>query len=312
MSDQIASPEKGGLERALVLLQAGRPIAIPTETVYGLGADAANADAVARIYALKERPTFNPLIAHCASIDTAFEQGRATPGAELLASTFWPGPLTLVLDIHPSCTVCSLARSGLDTIAVRVPAHPITANLLKRFGRPIVAPSANPSGRISPTRPEHVAADFGDRIELILDGGPCEAGLESTIIDARGEVPVLLRQGPIPAAEIDAIWPGLKSDMTAPDAPRAPGQLLRHYAPKAALRLNATKAHPDEVLLGFGTVEGDVSLSQSGDLIEAAAKLFDQLRTLDEKTDRIAVAPIPNAGIGAAINDRLNRAAETK
>lgn len=312
MSEQILTPERGGIDRALALLERGQLVALPTETVYGLGADAENAEAVAAIFALKSRPTFNPLIAHCHSADLAFAQGKTTPGARLLAERFWPGPLTLVLDISTECRVCSLARAGLDTTALRVPAHPVMSEVLRQFGRPIVAPSANPSGQLSPTRAQHVATDFGDKIEFILDGGPCEAGVESTIVDARGETPVLLRQGPISTADIEAVWPGIQSDLSSPDSPRAPGQLLRHYAPNARLRLNATKAEPGELLLGFGEVDGDRNLSERGDLVEAAAGLFDLLRALDGQTNRIAVAPIPSAGIGAAINDRLTRAAETK
>lgn len=312
MAEQILTPERGGIDRALTLLDQGQPVALPTETVYGLGADAENAEAVAAIYALKSRPAFNPLIAHCYSADQAFAQGVATAGARRLAERFWPGPLTLVLDISRGCRVCSLARAGLDTIALRVPAHPVMREVLRQFGRPIVAPSANPSGQVSPTRAEHVAADFGDTLEFILDGGPCAAGVESTIIDARGDTPVLLRQGPISAEDIERVWPGIHADLTPPGAPRAPGQLLRHYAPKARLRLNAKSSEPGELLLGFGEVGGDRNLSERGDLVEAAAHLFDQLRALDGQTDRIAVAPIPSMGIGAAINDRLNRAAETK
>lgn len=312
MAEQILTPERGGIDRAVALLEQGQPVALPTETVYGLGADAENADAVAAIYALKSRPAFNPLIAHCHSVEMAFAQGHATQGAQRLAERFWPGPLTLVLDISDSCRVCSLARAGLETIALRVPAHPVMSEVLRRFGRPIVAPSANPSGKISPTSAAHVSADFGEKLGFILDGGPCEAGVESTIVDARGDTAVLLRQGPVSIEELDTIWPGVQSDLTSPDAPRAPGQLLRHYAPNARLRLNATRAEPGELLLGFGDIQGDATLSKDGDLVEAAARLFDQLRLLDAKTGHIAVAPIPNIGIGAAINDRLNRAAETK
>ncbi|MEL6830364.1 MAG: L-threonylcarbamoyladenylate synthase [Pseudomonadota bacterium] len=312
MTGPIHTPSPAVLERAVSLLEQGQLVAIPTETVYGLGADASNANAVASIYALKDRPSFNPLIAHCKSVDAAFAHGQVTPGARKLANAFWPGPLTLVLEATEHCAVCRLARAGLDTIAVRVPAHPVLSELLQIFGRPIVAPSANPSGRISPTRAEHVAADFGDQIEMILQGGPSAAGLESTIVDARESEPVLLRKGPISQSDIEAVWPGLKTNLGAPDAPRAPGQLLRHYAPNAALRLNVITPEAGELLLGFGQVVGDVTLSATGDLSEAAANLFDHIRSLDTRTTRIAVAPIPEHGIGAAINDRLTRAAEKR
>ena len=286
---------------------------MPTETVYGLAADATNEEAVVSIYEAKGRPRFNPLIAHLADAESAFAQGVFSASARALADAFWPGPLTLVVDANESTSVCDLARAGLPTLALRVPDHPVARRLLEAFGGPLVAPSANLSGHISPTTAAHVDNDLGEALKMILDGGPCESGLESTVIDARGDRPALLRPGTISPEDIEAIWPGLIRPETNPDAPTSPGQLLRHYAPHARLRLNATEPKPDEAYVAFGPnapAKAAANLSPDGDLAEAAASLFRLLRTLDLNHDAIAVAPIPNTGIGEAINDRLRRAAE--
>ena len=309
MTAPVLKPDSAALDRAARILKEGGLVAMPTETVYGLAADAANADAVARLYAAKGRPAFNPLIAHCASAEAAFEQGRFSGKARALAAKFWPGPLTFVVDAIDTTTVCSLARAGLDTLALRVPAHPAARALLEAFGGPLVAPSANPSGRISPTTAQHVSGDMGDKVDLILDGGPCSEGIESTVIDARGETPVLLRQGTVPPEAIEAVWPGIEMSGSV-DKPTSPGQLLRHYAPNARLRLNVETPEPGEAFLGFGPGEATLNLSPDASLIEAAANLFSMMRQLDETHDRIAVAPIPADGLGAAINDRLVRAAD--
>lgn len=308
MTAPLLTPDAGAIARAVACLREGGLVAMPTETVYGLAADATNPAAVARIYEVKERPVFNPLIAHVASAEAAFAQGDFSNRAKALADGFWPGPLTFVVNAIEKTTVCDLARAGLETLALRVPAHPVARDLLSAVGNPLVAPSANPSGRISPTRPQHVAADLGEKIDLILDGGPCDVGLESTVIDARGEVPVILRFGLVGAEDIAPIWPGVRRGGTG-GAPISPGQLLRHYAPNARLRLNAETPLDGEALLGFGAVEAAENLSPSGNLGEAAANLFAMMRKLDAAHDRIAVSPIPRTGLGLAINDRLERAA---
>ncbi|WP_300380281.1 L-threonylcarbamoyladenylate synthase [Henriciella sp.] len=311
MTAPILPPDAASIRKAADLLAGGGLVAMPTETVYGLAGDATNPKAVARIYEVKERPVFNPLIAHVASGEAAFTQGAFSPQAMRLAKVFWPGPLTLVVNATSTTTVCDLARAGLDTLALRVPAHKAARALLQALSTPLVAPSANPSGRISPTRANHVAADLGKKIDLILDGGPCSEGIESTVIDARGETPVLLRQGTITPDAIDAVWPGL-AEGGDEGRPVSPGQLLRHYAPDASLRLNVETVEPGEALLGFGTSsshKATLNLSPSGDLAEAAANLFAMMRQLDGTHERIAVAPIPMEGLGAAINDRLARAA---
>ncbi|MEQ9314319.1 MAG: L-threonylcarbamoyladenylate synthase [Henriciella sp.] len=308
MTAPILTPDAGAIARAATCLRGGGLVAMPTETVYGLAGDATNPAAVARIYEVKERPVFNPLIAHVASADAAFMQGDFSDAAKSLADAFWPGPLTFVVHAVEATTVCDLARAGLPTLALRVPAHPVAQALLGQVGVPLVAPSANPSGRISPTKAAHVSADLGEKIDFILDGGPCDVGLESTVIDARSDTPVLLRPGAISGEQIDAIWPGLRLGGDH-DAPISPGQLLRHYAPNARLRLNAETVQEGEVLLGFGAVEAAANLSPSGNLAEAAANLFSMLRQLDTANNRIAVSPIPRTGLGIAINDRLERAA---
>ena len=321
MTDCLATT-KSAIARASGLLADGRLVAFPTETVYGLGADATNDMAVARIFAAKDRPVFNPLISHVASATAAFDLGVETPVATALASAFWPGPLTLVLDRRPDCPVARLTTAGLDKIAVRVPAHAAARALLTHFGKPVAAPSANPSGRISPSTAGHVMRGLAGKIDLVLDGGPCETGVESTVVDASAEQAVILRPGGITRHEVaDALKAaGFDAPIARPTAatqpvqPVAPGQLASHYAPHAAVRLNATKAAADEELIGFGSVAGSgrlaLSLSASGDLIEAAANLFAMLHRADDTgTAKIAIAPVPDHGLGEAINDRLRRAA---
>ena len=310
MTASILNPTPEIIARAADRLRGSGLVAMPTETVYGLAANAADGKAVARIYAAKGRPSFNPLIAHVASLEMAQREGVFSTRALSLAEAFWPGPLTLVVDVAATGTVSDLARAGLDSIALRMPAHPVAQDLLAAFGAPLVAPSANPSGQISPTRAEHVAQDMAEKVDLILDGGACTTGVESTIIDARGEHPALLRPGSVSASEIERNWPGLIRPALNPDAPQSPGQLLRHYAPNARLRLNAEAAQPGEAYLGFGQGVATLNLSPTRDLAEAAANLFAMLRQLDAEHDRIAVAPIPQDGLGEAINDRLTRAAK--
>lgn len=310
MSAKIVPPTSENLQTACSILAAGGLVAMPTETVYGLCADAANPVAIARIYDVKGRPDFNPLIAHIAGLEMAERQGHFSADAKALAGAVWPGPLSMVVNIRDTTSIASIARAGLDSVALRDPAHPVARSLISTFGAPLVAPSANLSGRISPTRAQHVFDDLGDRIDLIIDGGACQSGLESTIIDARDAHPALLRLGPVAAPEIDALWPGLKQADLSAEKPVSPGQLLRHYAPDARLRINATTALPDEGYLGFGPVESDLNLSPASDLVEAAANLFDMLRQLDAQYTQIAVAPIPSGGVGDTINERLARAAE--
>jgi len=289
------------IAEATLLVLAGEPVAVPTETVYGLAADATNAEAVARIYAAKGRPSFNPLIVHVPSLAEAEKIGRFSDQAKLLAETHWPGPLTLVVPLRDDAGIASIVTAGLPTIALRVPAHPAMQALLKAVGRPLAAPSANASGQISPTRAAHVLASLGGRIPLIIDGGATQRGIESTIVAATDGTLRLLRRGPI---EIEGAARGASA------AIEAPGQLASHYAPRKPLRLDARQAEDGEYLIGFGSVEGDVTLSASGDPVEAAAHLFDLLHQADAASQpRIAIAPIPGDGIAAAIRDRLKRAA---
>ena len=310
MTASVCTPTPEIIARAAEILRRGGLVAMPTETVYGLAANAADGDAVARIYAAKGRPRFNPLIAHVASLEMAQREGVFSANALSIAEAFWPGPLTLVVEVAATGTVSDLARAGLDSIALRMPVHPVAQALLTAFGAPLVAPSANPSGQISPTQAEHVAQDMAEKTDLILDGGRCISGVESTIIDARGERPALLRPGSLASAEIERVWPGLIRPTLNPDAPQSPGQLLRHYAPNARLRLDAETAQPGEAYLGFGHGEATLNLSPTGNLAEAAANLFAMLRQLDADYDYIAVAPIPKDGLGEAINDRITRAAK--
>ena len=308
---RMLKADAAAIDTAAACLAAGGLVAFPTETVYGLGADARNGEAVARLYAAKGRPAFNPLIAHVADIDTARRLGRFDETAERLAAAFWPGPLTLVLPKRSDCPVADLACAGLDSIAIRVPAHPIARALLKAFAGPIVAPSANRSGHVSPTSAAHVLGDLRGRIDMVLDGGPCTVGLESSIVALLGE-PTLLRPGGVPRDDIERVL-GKRLAVAVDDneVPLAPGMLASHYAPKAKLRLNADVAAPGEALLGFGPApNATLNLSPTGDLIEAAAKLFSHLRALDASgTASIAVMKVPDEGLGEAINDRLKRAA---
>ena len=290
------------IAEAARLIVAGEPVAVATETVYGLAADATNPQAVARIYEAKGRPGFNPLIVHVPDLAAAERIGDFSKEARRLAEEHWPGPLTLVVPLRADSGIASIVSAGLPTIGLRVPAHPAMQALLRAVGRPLAAPSANASGSISPTRAEHVAKSLGGRIPLIVDAGPTDRGLESTIVAATGGVLRLLRPGPI---DVDA-------EPASGERVEAPGQLASHYAPSKPLRLDAAGADPDEYLIGFGEVAGDTSLSPSGDLVEAAVRLFDLLHMADESVKpRIAVAPVPQSGLGAAINDRLRRAAAT-
>jgi L-threonylcarbamoyladenylate synthase len=311
-----ANPEN--IARAGRLVAEGRLVAFPTETVYGLGGDATQGRAVAAIFAAKGRPSFNPLIVHVPDLAHAEMHAVFDTRAEELAAQFWPGPLTLILKRRPGSQISELATAGLDSIAIRVPAHPVARALLLAADRPIAAPSANRSGRISTTAPAHVAEELGNAVDLILAAGKTRYGLESTILDLTTERPVLLRPGAVTGEEIAAIIGPIDIADGDPDKPNAPGQLLRHYAPTTRLRLNAAMADPGEALLAFGPdpfagryAKTVLNLSESGDLTEAAANLFAMLRQLDAGGyPGIAAMPIPNMGLGIAINDRLRRAAQ--
>lgn len=325
MSDTIdtrlAPADFVAIADAALCLGSGGLVAFPTETVYGLGADATNGAAIARLYAAKGRPSFNPLIAHVSDLAAAKRLAVFDAAAEKLAVAFWPGPLTLVLKKRAGCPVAELATAGLDSIAVRVPQHPIALGLLNRFGRPVVAPSANRSGHVSPTTAQHVMDDLGGRIDFIVDGGPTSVGVESTIVGCLDR-PVLLRPGGLTREQIEAVLGEALQDAPAgsidPDAPIAPGMIESHYAPRARLRLEVDSVHPGEALLAFGArmppgIEKAalvLNLSPGGDLVEAATNLFSDLRTLDQAdVATIAVMRVPDEGLGEAINDRLARAA---
>jgi L-threonylcarbamoyladenylate synthase len=317
---RVAKADAAAVADAARVLAAGGLVAFPTETVYGLGADATNGPAIARLYEAKGRPAFNPLIAHVVDLAAAERLARFDADAARLAKTFWPGPLTLVLPKAAGCPVAELATAGLDTIAVRVPDHNVARDILAAFGRPVVAPSANRSGHVSPTRVEHVEADLGGRIDLIVDGGATPVGVESTIVSCVGE-PVLLRPGGLPRAAIErALGRELADPPTTrgAEAPLAPGMLATHYAPRTRLRLNGDRVAPGEALLGFGPAPAAgverakcvLNLSPRADLVEAAANLFSHLRALDAAgASAIVVMPIPGEGLGEAINDRLRRGA---
>jgi L-threonylcarbamoyladenylate synthase len=282
------------------LILAGEPVAVATETVYGLAADATNARAVARIYEAKGRPAFNPLIVHVPDFDAAERLGLFSDEARALAERHWPGPLTLVVPLRQTAGIAPIVTAGLSSLGLRVPAHPAMQALLRAADRPLAAPSANASGSISPTRAEHVLKSLGGRIPLILDAGPTERGLESTIVAATNGALRLLRPGPI---EVDAV-------QVSGEKIEAPGQMASHYAPSKPIRLNVSSATTEEYFIGFGAIEGDANLSRTGDLVEAASLLFDLLHRADASQKLgIAVAPVPNEGLGAAINDRLLRAA---
>jgi L-threonylcarbamoyladenylate synthase len=313
---RLAPADPSSIAEAAVCLRAGGLVAMPTETVYGLAADATNDRAVAAIYAAKGRPAFNPLIAHVAGAATAAREGAFDDFARRLAEAFWPGPLTIVAPIASTCQVSLLARAGPETLALRAPDHPVAQALIAAAGVPLAAPSANRSGRLSPTTAAHVAADLDGRVDWILDGGPTRRGVESTIVACLGGRPRLLRPGALTRERIEAVL-GVALDDAAPGgAPIAPGQLSSHYAPRARLRLGARHCADDEAALDFGGALAQagatarLDLSPAGDLEEAASHLFAYLRALDEGgAARIAVAPIPARGLGVAINDRLRRAA---
>ncbi|MBT8155289.1 threonylcarbamoyl-AMP synthase [Epibacterium ulvae] len=302
-------PSEADLVQAADLLRAGQLVAFPTETVYGLGGSALMGETVAGIYAAKGRPSFNPLIAHVASVDAAKDLVQWSDLAARIAAAFWPGPLTLVLPLREGHGVSSLVTAGLPTLAVRVPAHPTAQRLLSLVGGPVAAPSANPSGRISPTTAAHVHHGLDGKIAAVVDDGPCGVGLESTIVGLAGDAPVLLRPGGLAVEEIETVLGQSLLDRDQGDPLTAPGQLLSHYAPNAAVRLMADAPQSNELYLGFGARDGDLNLSPSGNLAEAAANLFDCLHQLDARNIPIAVAPIPDHGLGHAINDRLRRAA---
>jgi L-threonylcarbamoyladenylate synthase len=291
-----------GIAMAVQALRAGKLVAFPTETVYGLGADATNGEAVAAIYAAKRRPQFNPLIVHVRDLAQAETLADFTPAARVLARRFWPGALTLVLPRRADCPLSLLVSAGLDTVALRASSHPLTQMLIAQAG-PLAAPSANISGHVSPTTAQHVRDEFGDTLDVILDGGPTALGIESTVVGFEHGEPVLLRPGAVPREALPPL--GRPSGGIT-----SPGQLASHYAPRARLRLNARERQPGEAYLGFGPGDADLNLSPRGDLGEAAANLFAMLRALDATgTARIAVAPVPESGLGEAINDRLRRAA---
>jgi len=305
-------PEPQGIARAAELLAQGKLVAFPTETVYGLGADARNDEAVARVFEAKGRPRFNPLIVHLPDLDAARAIADFPPEAERLADAFWPGPLTLVLPLRPEARISPLVTAGLNTVAIRIPENPLARDLLRAFGGPVVGPSANPSGKVSPTEAAHVLDGLGGKIEAVLDGGRCPVGVESTIVGFDG-APTLLRPGGLPTEAIEAC---LGAPLAAHHGMtvNAPGQLTSHYAPGAKVRLEVAEPEEGELWLGFGPgCEGaTLNLSENGDLVEAAANLFHHLRALDAMAGEgqgIAVAPVPDHGLGRAINDRLRRAA---
>lgn len=305
-------PDPQGIAHAVRLLAAGETVALPTETVYGLAADARNGQAVARIYAAKGRPSFNPLIVHTADAGAALEIGAFDDEALRLARAFWPGPLTLVVPLRARAGISGIVTAGLETVGLRVPSHPVGHAVLAAFGGPLAIPSANRSGRISPTAAAHVLdpdTGLSGRIAAVVDGGACPVGVESTIVGWRDGAATLLRPGGVPAEAIEAALGYPLAHGAELSAPDAPGQLSSHYAPAASVRLGATERREDETLIGFGPVAGDLTLSAAGDLTEAAARLFDALRAADRLGRPIAVAPIPQEGLGLAINDRLARAA---
>jgi len=302
----IVAADADGIAAAVATLAAGWIVALPTETVYGLAADATDADAVAKIFTAKGRPEFNPLIVHVADLDAAGALVDINATARALAARFWPGPLTLVLPARTGNGIAPAVAAGLPTLAIRIPAHPVMQAVLRGVGRPLAAPSANASGSISPTTAAHVAASLGDRAPVIVDGGPTPGGLESTIVAVAGDRVTLLRPGGIAAAAL-GVNAATEAGITAP------GQLASHYAPRQPVRLNATDRRDGEFLIGFGTVDGDLTLSANGDLIAAAAALFATLHTAQASgAGVIAVAPIPEEGVGIAINDRLRRAAANR
>ncbi len=308
-------PSLGEIGEAARALRTGKLVAFPTETVYGLGGDATNDRAVAAIFAAKGRPSFNPLIVHVSNVSAATQFAELSAKALAVAKRFWPGPLTLVLPRRRDCRISLLATAGLDSVAIRVPAHKIAQTLLMMAGVPLAAPSANPSGRLSPTAADHVLGDLGDKVEFVIDDGPCSIGVDSTVLSLLDDRPRILRPGAVTAEQIaDVLREPIETAASADDAdaPRSPGRLLSHYAPSLPVRLNAAAAEAGEALLGFGPAapKNALNLSATGDLQEAAANLFAMLRQLDDPKYRaIAVMPVPETGLGLAINDRLRRAA---
>ena len=305
------------IRQAADLIRAGRLVAFPTETVYGLGASAYDAAAVARIFEAKNRPTFNPLISHIADIDFLTDYAQTDERALALAKRFWPGPLTFVLKRKDLSPALDLACAGLKTVTVRMPNHPVALDLIRAAELPIVAPSANRSQSISPTTARHVQNSLGDRVDMILDGGACAVGVESTILDLTGAKAVLLRPGGLAKEDLeDFLNEPIYLSQGNPDLPSSPGQMLKHYAPGHPLRINVTEPDADEFFIGFGSVgkTAPLNLSPSGDLCEAASHLFDYLHRADEQTTlpKIAMAPVPNVGLGLAINDRIRRASYRK
>ncbi|KEO52604.1 L-threonylcarbamoyladenylate synthase [Thioclava pacifica] len=310
----LLAPDTTGFAKAAELLREGALVAMPTETVYGLAGDARNDRAVAEIFAAKGRPRFNPLIVHMASLEAVEEIAVVSDAARQIAARFWPGPLTIVLPLRADSGLSDLVTAGLDTVAIRLPAHPVARALLEAFGGPIAAPSANPSGKISPTTAQHVLDGLSGKIAAVLDGGACEVGVESTILSL--DPPALLRPGGIAAEELEMVLGAPLPIGGDASKPNAPGQLKSHYAPGAAVRLEAMQPRPDEIWIGFGAdcAGADLNLSPKGELTEAAANLFAMLREGDALARRreagtLAFAPIPETGLGRAINDRLRRAA---
>ena len=304
--------DPAGIARAAALLREGELVAFPTETVYGLGGDARSDLAVAAIFDAKGRPRFNPLIVHLPDLAAVRHYALVDARAEILAAAFWPGPLTLVLPLRDDAGLSPLVTAGLETVALRVPAHPVAQALLLAAGIPLAAPSANPSGLVSPTRAAHVLAGLSGRIAAVLDGGACAVGVESTIVGLTGPQPQLLRPGGVPVEALEAVLGQALAPGGDAEKPTAPGQLASHYAPRARVRLGAVAAEPGEILVGFGPVKAALSLSESGDLVAAAAALFHILREADVLAGAqgvIAFAPVPETGLGRAINDRLRRAA---
>lgn len=312
MDTLLAQVNQKNLEQAADFLKQGKLVAFPTETVYGLGADATDDKAVASIFEAKGRPQFNPLIAHVADLDWIYDFVEVSSCAKKIAEAFWPAPLTLVMNRTSNCKISLLVSAGLDTVAVRFPRHSVAQQMIKIFGKPVAAPSANISGTVSPTTADHVSQGLMGRISMILDDGPCTIGVESTVLDVRTDQPVLLRAGGLAVEEIEAKT-GVKILFPDkdPDLPRSPGQLLSHYAPKLQVRLNVLEPNKDEAFLGFGPVKNaTLNLSEKGDLKEAASHLFAYMRLLDKTEYKgIAVSPIPMNDLGLAINDRLKRAA---
>jgi len=317
MDTKLLKINSDGYAHASEILKSGGLVAFPTETVYGLGANALNSDAVAEIYTAKKRPNFNPLIVHVLNLETAQKFAVFNKDTLLLANKFWPGPLTVVAPIKNKTNLSKLITAGLDTVAIRVPAHPVARKLLETFNGPIAAPSANPSGSISSTSAAHVKSGLGWRIQAILNGGKCDVGLESTIILSNNGQCNILRSGGISEKEIEEVL-GYKISLNQnSDTLISPGQLSSHYAPNANLRMNAIKADEDEYMIGFGDVVGQLNLSSQGNLIEAATNLFAYLHMADEDAitlgkTKIAIAKIPMHGLGVAINDRLTRASTPK